>query len=250
MSATGQQNVKVTVFSDLACPWCYIGQRRLDKALEQMPGVKAEVEWHAFLLDWNAPLAGQPISEALQKKFGPQAPQLMQRVVGAGRADGVQFADWQWRANTVKGHVLVALARRHGKSHEANRLLFEKSYEAGANITDTGVLQEVGRQLGLPEAELQAALGGAELDPELLEEVEADDATAKSQLRVSGVPFFLISSGDSKAYALSGAQPPEAFQEAVQRALKDAGSSAAPAAAAGGAATAGDGACARDGTCL
>ncbi|KAL4443051.1 hypothetical protein ABPG77_008542 [Micractinium sp. CCAP 211/92] len=242
-----QQSVKVTVFSDLACPWCYVGLKRLDKGLAAMPEVSAEKEWHAYLLDWNAPPYGLPILEALTKKFGPQGGALMQRVAGAGRQDGADFANWAWRANTVKGHVLVALARRRGKSHEANQALFIKSYEEGANISDAAVLLEVGRQLGLPEEELQAALGGAELDAELLKEVEMDDAVAKSQLRVSGVPFFLIQAGDSKAYALSGAQPPEAFQEAVRRALKEAGSSAAGAAAAGSGGAADGGACTRDG---
>ncbi|KAI7837679.1 hypothetical protein COHA_008472 [Chlorella ohadii] len=212
------QSVKVTVFSDLACPW------------------------HAYLLDWNAPSAGEPIEDALKKKFGPNAPQLMQRVIGSGREDGAEFASWKWRANTVKGHVLVALARRHGKSHQANEAL----YEEGGNISDAEVLLEVGRQLGLPEAELQAALGGDELDGELLAEVQQDDAVAKSQLRVSGVPFFLIQSGDSKAYALSGAQPPEVFQEAVQRALKEAGAGSASGTA-GSEGAANGGSCTREG---
>ncbi|KAL4457794.1 hypothetical protein ABPG75_012659 [Micractinium tetrahymenae] len=242
-----KQSVKVTVFSDLACPWCYVGLKRLDKGLAALPDLSVEKEWHAFLLDWNAPPYGQSIIDALKKKFGPQAPALMQRVASAGQEDGATFANWAWRANTVKGHVLVALARRHGKSHEANQALFMKSYEEGANISEAEVLLEVGRQLGLPEQELQAALGGAELDAELLKEVEMDDAVAKSQLRVSGVPFFLIQAGDSKAYALSGAQPPEAFQEAVQRALREAGSSAAGAAAAGGSGAANGGACTREG---
>ena len=106
----------VTVYSDLACPWCYVGQRRLDRALQQLPGGKEAVqaEWHAFLLDWVAPPAGEPIEDALAKKFGGSASQLMQRVVNAGRQDGVQFADWKWRANTVKGE---GLGRACGAGH-------------------------------------------------------------------------------------------------------------------------------------
>lgn len=241
---SSKPSVKITVFSDLACPWCYVGLRRLDKGLAGLPNVQAEIEWHAYLLDWNVPQAGEPIIDALKKKFGPQAPALMQRVTNSGKEDGAMFADWKWRANTVKGHMLVALARRHGKSHQANEALFRKSYEEGANISDTAVLMEVGRQIGLPQAELEASLGGDELDGELLKEVESDDAVAKSQLRVSGVPFFLISSGDSKAYALSGAQPPEAFHEAVERALKEGGSAAPVGSSASGA---NGGACTRDG---
>ncbi|EFN58796.1 hypothetical protein CHLNCDRAFT_140580 [Chlorella variabilis] len=234
-------SVNVTVYSDLACPWCYVGLRRLDKALAGMPEVSATKEWHAFLLDWNAPAGGQPIEEALRKKFGPQAEAILQRVATSGRADGATFANWKWRANTVKGHMLVALARKHGRSHEANELLFQKSYETGDNISDAATLLDVGRQLGLPEEELQAAFGGDEMDGELLREVQRDDSVAKGQLRVTGVPFFLISSGDSKTYALSGAQPPEAFQEAVQMALKEAGSSAGGGSSGEGGACTGEG---------
>ena len=92
------------MFSDLACPWCYVGQRRLDAALAGMPGVAAQREWRAFLLDPNYPLpAGEPIQQALARKFGPNGPALMQRIRDAGRGDGAAFGDWQWRSNTVRG---------------------------------------------------------------------------------------------------------------------------------------------------
>ncbi|KAL4858031.1 hypothetical protein ACK3TF_001985 [Chlorella vulgaris] len=180
MAAT-KPNLKITVTSDLACPWCYVGLRRLDKALARMPEVKADKEWHAFLLDWGAHASGLPIQEALAKKFGSQGEQIMQRIFDAGRPDGAEFANWKWRANTVKGHMLVALARRYGKSHEANELLFLKSYETGENISDTDVILDVGRQLGLPEEELQASFSSGGLDEGLLKEVQQSDTFAKQE---------------------------------------------------------------------
>ena len=96
------------MFSDLACPWCYIGQRRLDKALEQMPGVKAEVEWHAFLLDWNAPLAGAPQGRTARDAAACQP--LFLSAVLAQRAEAGQRAG---RAGPAQ--VPEVAARRAGE---------------------------------------------------------------------------------------------------------------------------------------
>ncbi|GAB4815832.1 hypothetical protein N2152v2_002878 [Parachlorella kessleri] len=275
--------LRISIYSDLACPWCYVGKRRLDQALAKVQGkVDAEVEWRAFLLDPNFAPTGEEIEAYARRRFGSNFATIKQRLVDNGKPDGAAFANWRWRANTVKGHMLVALARKHGKSHEANELLFKASYEEGKNISDTPVLLDIASKLGLRDEAARAlgsgsshAAGPAEgsgqlhnavaeqsagvgnsctpdgvcgpstpassgelleeedddegLDGELLREVEADDATAKQRLRVSGVPFFLISAerepgaGTGPRFALSGAQPAEAFVEAFEEALAHAG---------------------------
>ncbi|GAB4821845.1 hypothetical protein N2152v2_008891 [Parachlorella kessleri] len=131
----------------------------------------------------------------------------------SGAPDGATFKDWQWWPNTLHAHRLVALAKKHGKGHEANAMLFQKSYEEGQNISRLDTLVDVGEQLGLPG--VTAYLSGQEG----LDEVRQDDAFGKRELNISGVPFFIISSGSSKRYALSGAQPVKAFASTFEKVL-------------------------------
>jgi len=155
MSASGPKaKIEVEVWSDLACPWCYVGQKRIDKAVAEL-GDKAEVEitWHAFLLDpsyhVNHP-EGEPLEPFYQAKFGKNIDAIKERLLASGRPDGALFSNWNFRPNTVSGHRLVALARRNGNSHEANKALFRKSYEEGKNISLPEVLEEVSEELQLP----------------------------------------------------------------------------------------------------
>ena len=181
-----------------------------------------EPVWHAFLLDANyhsTHPSGEPLDEFYRKKFGGRTDAIKQRLVDSGAPDGATFSDWRWRPNTCPGHRLVALARAHGKSHEANGALFRRSFEEGQNIGDAGVLIEVGEGLGLPGVE--EWVGGDEGALEVLE-----DSEAAASRRLTGVPAFFIRSGDSPTFFLSGAQPVEAFQEAFERALAEGGAAA------------------------
>eukprot|EP00887_Chlorella_sp_A99_P002851 scaffold6.g2851.t1 len=121
--------------------------------------------------------------------------------------------------------MLVAAARRQGKStHEAEELLFRQAFEQGGDISDSTVLSAAAKQLGLGDS-AEAVIGSAAAgwDPQLRSEVVRDDERAKRELRVTGVPFFVISSSGSKRYALSGAQPAEEFLDVFQRVLAEGG---------------------------
>jgi predicted DsbA family dithiol-disulfide isomerase len=218
--ASSKPVIEVDVYSDLACPWCYVGHRKLDAAKTKI-SAQADVKpaWHAFLLDplyhTNNP-RGEPLEPFYVAKFGKERGEAIKaRLKEAGAPYGAEFADWQFRSNTFPGHRLVALARQKGLSHEANLALFRRAYEQGQNISDPEVLIDAGKELGLAEVEEWINGDGGSL------EVLQDHDVAKSKLQVTGVPAFFIRSGSSKTYFLSGAQPVEVFEEAFQRVLKE-----------------------------
>ena len=211
--------IEAEVWSDLACPWCYVGHKRISKAIQQLGTDTADVEviWHAFLLDPNFHRNhsdGEPLDEYLIQKFGPNALTMKNRLVQSGTPDGATFTTWKFRANTFPGHRLVALARQHGKTHEANLALFEATYEQGRNISDLDVLIRIGKQLELPEVEewIHSDEGSLEV---------LKDFSEARQLGVTGVPAFFIKYRNSETYMLSGAQPVEVFVEAFERVLKE-----------------------------
>ena len=157
MASSTKPTIEADIWSDLACPWCYVGAKRLDSAIKKL-GDRAEVKitWHAFLLDaryHDGHPEGEPLEPFYRAKLGSDIEPIKQRLMASGKPDGATFTNWQWRPNTFPGHRLVALARQHGLSHEANKALFQKSYEEGKNISSSKVLLEVGEELGLPGVE-------------------------------------------------------------------------------------------------
>lgn len=212
--------VSVEVWSDLACPWCYLGCKRISRAIAEFGDAgDVEIEWRAFLLDPKFHAAhpeGEPLDDYLVAKFGPRALAMKQRVVDAGAADGVAFAAWNHRANTFPGHRLVALARQSGaaKTHETVKELFDRAYERGENISSAETVAAAGRAAGLSDADNWARSDEGAL------EVLRDDEQAKS-MGITGVPAFLISSGTSRGSLLSGAQPPEVFVEVFQKVVAE-----------------------------
>jgi predicted DsbA family dithiol-disulfide isomerase len=157
-----------------------VGWKRLDQAVAALSDVAdVKITWHAFLLDpryHRTHPAGEPLDAAMAAKFGPAAAAaIRQRLVAAGAPDGATFEDWQWRPNTMPGHRLVALARRHGRSHEANEALFRRSFQEGKNLSDPEVVLEAGRELGLPGVEEWVRGGEGEA------EVEQDAAAGRSE---------------------------------------------------------------------
>lgn len=212
--------VDVEVWSDLACPWCYVGCKRVSKAAEKAhtnESAEVNITWHAYLLDPTFHMNhedGEPLDEYLVNKFGPNALSMKGRVVDSGKPDGATFSGWKWRANTFSGHRLVALARREGKDQEAVTKLFELAYENGENISSLELLEKAGKELGLPGVDEWVNSDEGSLD------VLRDDSEAK-QLGVRGVPAFFIRSGKSQTYMLSGAQPFETFLEVFDKVVEE-----------------------------
>jgi len=211
------KQLSVDVWSDIACPWCYIGKRRLEQALGGFPQRDAvRIHWRAFELDPNAPAqrdVSTSYAERLAAKYGSAVSQAQQRIdqmVEVAAADGLPFDFEHIRpGNTFHAHRLLHLANERGLQ-DALKERFLRGYLCeGAPIGDPATLLQLSREVGLDADEVETLLAGdAHATAVRLDEREAQ------QIGVSGVPFFRIGS----RYAVSGAQPAELLLRALERA--------------------------------
>ena len=211
--------MRVDVISDVVCPWCYIGKRRLAQAVElfnesadQTP--ELEVVWHPFQLNPQLPLQGIARSEYLAHKFGSRAQDIYTRVSGVGRSVGIDFAFERIvrQPNTVPAHQLIGLAQLRGRQDEMVETLFRSYFLEGADLTQTDALVELARRAGLEEEAARACLD----DDAQRQAVLAEDEQARA-LGVSGVPFFIF----ERRLAVSGAQEPEVLLRALREAAAE-----------------------------
>ncbi len=198
--------MRIDIFSDVICPWCFIGKKRLEKALELRPLPDLQIHWRAFQLNPGMPAEGMDRQAYLAAKFGgPESAQRIYDTVGAaGRRSGVAFAfDKITRTpNTVAAHRLVRFAERFGRQDAMVEALFQAYFLQGRNLSDLDALAEIAAVAGLDGAAVRGYLDS----DEDTETVLAEDAYAR-KLGIGGVPCFIV---DGR-YALSGAQEPEAF---------------------------------------
>ena len=211
--------MQVEVWSDVVCPWCYIGKRRLESALEQFPQRdQVEVVWRSFQLDPSVP-EGQthPTLPALAAKYGRTEDEMqdMQRhVTEVAAGEGLDYRlTSQLSGNTLLAHELLHLAAEHGKRNELKELLLHAYFEEGRPVFDLESLVPFAVQVGLEEAEVRAAL----TDRRHLAAVRAEGATAQA-LGATGVPFFVV----DRKYGAAGAQPAELLLQLLERAWADA----------------------------
>jgi predicted DsbA family dithiol-disulfide isomerase len=211
----------IEVWSDIACPWCYIGKRRLETALERSSRRDAfDVVWRAFELDPRAPRVSDPNesqAQRLAKKYGrsvEEAEGMIARVRDLARVEGLAFDFDRIRpGNTFDGHRVVELGRERGIQGAVVERLFRGYFCEGEMIGEHATLVRLGAEAGLPAAEVQARLASEDG----ADRVRADEREAE-ELGVRGVPFFVI----DRRYAVSGAQPAELLQGALERALLEA----------------------------
>ena len=194
----------IDVFSDPVCPWCYIGKRRLERALAERPNVTATVRWRTFQLNPTMPPGGMSRSEYLHQKFGSRNPPMYDAIREVGESEGIDFAfdDIRCTPNTVEAHRLIRYAARSGAEDATVEALFQAYFLNAQDIGDREILVAVAASAGLEATAAAAHLAGNEDKSEVLEE----DRQGRD-LGIQGVPFFIV---DGK-YALSGAQEPEAF---------------------------------------
>ncbi len=210
--------MKIEIFSDVACPFCYIGQKHLTTALEQLGRTDdVEIRWRAFQLDPNAgPADGMNAETSLALRKGmpvEQVQQMMENVRQRGAEAGLEMNPaGAIPANTRDAHRLVHLAREHGLEHEMQMRLFQAHFQDGVDVSLHGVLAELAEDVGIPAEEVAALWDGDRFD----EEVRFDQQEAGS-FGVQGVPFFVI----DRKYGLSGAQPVETFKAALSEAFAD-----------------------------
>lgn len=201
----------IDLFADIACPWCYIGERRLKAALEES-GVEAEVTWRPYQLQPALPPEGMPWTEFVERKFGGmgRAEGMFAHVARAGAPDGVHFLfDRMATApNTRRVHAVILAAQARGRMWDAADAAFRAYFTEGRDLADLAVLEEIGAAAGLSADDVRGALGDEALAGEI-----ADAESLARDMGVSGVPFYVF---DGK-YAVSGAQPADTFLRILER---------------------------------
>lgn len=207
----------IDIFSDVVCPWCFIGKRRLERALSERPDLDVEVTWRAFQLNPEMPPEGMDRSRYLVAKFGSgeRAKRIYDEITTAGAGEGIDFGFDRIAStpNTVNAHRLIRLAGEKGCQEQVVELLFHRYFEEGVDIGDDGHLTAVATEAGLDRAAVRAYLASdSGLGAVRIEELEA------RRLGITGVPCFII----DNRYAISGAQASEVFLRVFETARQSA----------------------------
>ncbi|PEN11487.1 disulfide bond formation protein DsbA [Longibacter salinarum] len=203
----------IDVHADIACPWCYIGHQRLEQALEKRPELDVVLRWRPFQLQPGMPAEGRPWREFAQEKFGgwDKAQQMFERVKAVGSEDGLvfNFDSMEVAPNTADAHRLVLWAEGQSAGVEMSERLYAAYFADGKNVSDRNVLARCAADAGLDPDAAREMLQSEDWKQEV---VRAQDLAR--QRGVTGVPFHVF----DERYAVSGAQPVEAFVRALDTA--------------------------------
>jgi predicted DsbA family dithiol-disulfide isomerase len=199
--------LSIEIYSDVVCPWCYVGKRRLEQALDAIPdGNSAQVIWRPFQLNPTMPKAGLDRRVYLEAKFGGpgEMKAIQDRVAAAGLSVGLEFAfDRMERTpNTLDAHKLIWLARQEGRQDEVVEALFYGYFTEGRDIGQADTLMSIAVEAGLDQDQVARNLESEEV----VKAVQLEEARGH-QLGIRGVPYFILNGGAT----LSGAQPVETF---------------------------------------
>jgi predicted DsbA family dithiol-disulfide isomerase len=196
----------IDIVSDVICPWCFIGKRRLERALAERPGLSSDITWRPFQLNPEMPSEGMARADYLAAKFGGKghATKIYNSIRAAGETVGIPFAfeRIERTPNTIDAHRLIRFADREGRADQLVDRLFEGYFTAGRDIGDRDTLAALAGAAGLDVAEATQFLA-SERDRA---EIRADDAGAR-RLGINAVPCFIFAG----QYAISGAQEPQFF---------------------------------------
>jgi predicted DsbA family dithiol-disulfide isomerase len=202
--------IKIDIVSDVVCPWCYIGKRRLEKAIAEVANqVDVELEYHPFELNPDMPVEGRNQKEYLAKKFGGEAKvqQIINHVTEVAAQEGLAF-DFDKQnisPNTRNSHRLLWFAKKYGKQIEMKEALMKAYFIEGIDLTKTENLIAIANKVGLNVEEVKKFIDSSEG----LVEVTTEEMQ-NAQRGISGVPFYII----NNQYGVSGAQPSEVFAKA------------------------------------
>jgi len=205
--------MRVDIWSDVVCPFCYIGKKRLEHVAAEA-GIELDVHWHSFELDPNAPSKHERSNtERLAQKYNQsieQTQQMQRNVAQAARSEGIEF-NWEQAnsGNTFNAHRIIHLAQSQGLGNRMKEALLHAYMTDGQAIGQADVVKKIAIEVGLDAAEVQAVLDS----DAFAAEVRQDEQIAREQLNVTGVPFFVF----DQRLALSGAQPREVFLQALQQ---------------------------------
>ncbi|WP_313565238.1 DsbA family oxidoreductase [Acinetobacter sp.] len=207
--------MRVDIWSDVVCPFCYIGKKRLEAAAQES-GIELEVHWHSFQLDPEAPVRQEVSnSERLAQKYGrtvAEVEEMQRNIAEMAKAEGIEF-NWEGAnsGNTFNAHRLIHLAQSKGLGNEAQEAFFYSYMTQGLAIGERETLEDVAARIGLNPVEVDDLLDSEEY----ADFVKFDQEVAHEQLKVTGVPFFVF----DQRVALAGAQPKEVFLQVFEKAL-------------------------------
>lgn len=204
------QRLVIDIFSDVVCPWCFIGKHHLEAALHkfssEQPQVSISVRWLPYFLNPDTPPEGDPYRPFLEKKFGGPArvDAILARVNEAGKSAGLEFAfeKIKLRANTMSAHRLIHRIQQRGDANALVERIFAAHFQRGEHIGDPDALAQIAVGCGDDLAAVHAYLASSEGASEILAQ-----AGQAQEAGISGVPFFIFNG----RLAASGAQPPEEF---------------------------------------
>lgn len=207
--------MQIDIVSDTVCPWCFIGKRRIERAMAMRPEVKFEVFWRPYRLDPNVPREGVDRRAYLKAKFGdnPRSSAMGDAIRSEGTSEGIQFAfdKIAKTPNTLDSHRLVRWAAGAGRQNEVVDALFKAYFIDGRDVGDPGILSAIAEETGMDGALVAKLLAGdADLAP-----VEREAGMA-NEMGISGVPTFIF---DSR-FMISGAREPELLVRIIDKALQ------------------------------
>ena len=212
--------MKVEVWSDIMCPFCYIGKRNYENALAQFDErEQVEIEWHSFQLDPTIPKNSgkkENVYQYLADKKGidyEQSAKMHASLVQTAKKAGLEYHfDRAIVANSFDAHRLIQLAKTKGLGDEAEERLFRAYFTEGKDFGEHETLVQIGKEIGLQEEEIKNAL-----DSDAYAAKVEEDIQEAAEIGVRGVPFFVF----NRKYAVSGAQPPEYFLQALQKSFDE-----------------------------
>lgn len=210
--------MKIEIWSDVICPFCYIGKRNFETALKDFEEKdELEIVWKSFQLDPNMPhTPTDSYVDYLVKNKGMSSEQvksMLENVTQSAKQVGLEYNfDRSILVNTAKAHHLIQFAKTKGLGDAVEEKLFLAFFTEGKNVADTNVLVELGKEIGLEEEEIKSALNDSKY-----ENLMKQDIQEAKTIGVTGVPFFVF----NRKYAVSGAQPPQAFLETLNQSFKE-----------------------------
>jgi predicted DsbA family dithiol-disulfide isomerase len=220
LSPPVKTSLTVDVVSDIVCPWCFIGKRKLERALAEYdrsePSLDVEVRWHPFQLNPDLPADGIPRASYVEQKFGgaARADDVYARVTNAGEAVGIpfRFDRIERQPNTFDGHRLIAWAQQQGDATALVERLFSAFFLEGRRIGDRDELARLGAECGWPYRDAHAML-----ESDAMREAVENESREALDVGIQGVPLFIFNG----RIAVSGAQDPATLREAMAAARRD-----------------------------
>ncbi|KAJ2457302.1 hypothetical protein GGF42_002762 [Coemansia sp. RSA 2424] len=215
-TATSAHSLHISIVLDTICPWCYVGKRRVEKAIalakQKWPEFEASVDYMPYQLD-SSMENGLDKREVYQKKFGDRAAAIHERVATAGKDEGILFSFGGKMSNTLGSHRLIDYARLEGSECEEKAVesLLHRYFELEQDIGDTDVLLDAAQDAGLDREKTKAYLDSDDGIDGIKQKIKHGQ-----RLGITGVPFYII----NDRYGISGAETPEVFLEAFEKVFK------------------------------